>query len=200
MVFLGGNMKNICVFCGSSEGSSQGYLEAASALGRSIAGRGCGIVYGGASIGLMGAVADACLEAGGEVIGAIPRALVDLEIAHGALTTQHLVDSMHERKALMAEQSDGFIALPGGLGTLDELFEIWTWAQLGEHQKPVALLNVSGFFDPLLAYLDHVVAEGFIKPGHRKMLIVAETADAVLDAMASYTPPSVSKIISEFDL
>lgn len=188
-------MKNICIFTGSSSGAKQHYLEAAQELGRAIAAQGMGIVYGGATIGLMGGVADACLEAGGPVIGVIPRALADLEVAHTGLTQLHIVGSMHERKALMAERSDGFIALPGGLGTLDELFEIWTWAQLGEHQKPVALLNVDGFFDPLLAYLDHVVEEGFIKPEHRNMLIVCSTANETLDAMAAYAPPQVPKLI-----
>lgn len=193
-------MKTICIFTGSSPGHNPQHEAAARSLGGTIAARGMGIVYGGASIGLMGAVADACLDAGGSVIGVMPKALADLEIAHNGLTEQHIVATMHERKALMADMSDGFLALPGGLGTLDELFEIWTWAQLGEHQKPVAILNVNGFFDPLLAYLDHVVEEGFIKPAHRDMLIVHETADEVLDAMTSYDPPSVTKIISEFDL
>lgn len=193
-------MKTICIFTGSSPGHNPQHEAAVRSLGGTIAARGMGIVYGGASIGLMGAVADACLDAGGSVIGVMPKALADLEIAHNGLTEQHIVATMHERKALMADMSDGFLALPGGLGTLDELFEIWTWAQLGEHQKPVAILNVNGFFDPLLAYLDHVVEEGFIKPAHRDMLIVHETADEVLDAMTSYDPPSVAKIVSEFDL
>lgn len=193
-------MKSICIFTGSSLGTKPRYLAAAQELGRAIAARGMGVVYGGATIGLMGGVADACLEAGGPVIGVIPRALADLEVAHTGLTELHIVGSMHERKALMAQRSDGFIALPGGLGTLDELFEIWTWAQLGEHQKPVALLNVKGFFDPLLTYLDSVVEEGFIKPEHRKMLIVAGTADETLDAMAAYKPPQVSKLIKPSDL
>lgn len=193
-------MKNICVFTGSSSGTRPRYLAVAQELGRAIAARDMGVVYGGATIGLMGGVADACLEAGGSVTGVMPRALAELEIAHKGLTQQHIVGSMHERKALMAERSDGFIALPGGLGTLDELFEIWTWAQLGEHQKPVALFNVAGFFDPLLAYLDHVVEEGFVKAVHRKMLIVGGTAKKTLDAMASYEPPKVSKLIKPSDL
>lgn len=193
-------MKTICIFTGSSSGNNPQHMASARSLGGTVAARGMGIVYGGATIGLMGAVADACLDAGGRVVGVMPKALADLEIAHKGLTEQHIVSTMHERKALMADMSDGFLALPGGLGTLDELFEIWTWGQLGEHQKPVAILNVGGFFDPLLTYLDHVVAEGFIKPAHREMLIVHETADEVLDAMISYDPPSVAKIISEFDL
>lgn len=188
-------MKNICVFTGSSTGKNPRYMDMAQTLGTAIAERGMGVVYGGATIGLMGGVADACLEGGGPVIGVIPRALADLEVAHSGLTELHIVGSMHERKALMAERSDGFIAMPGGLGTLDELFEIWTWAQLGEHSKPVALLNVVGFFDPLLTYLDHVVEEGFIKADHRRMLIVGSTADETLDAMAAYEPPQVSKLI-----
>lgn len=193
-------MKFICIFTGSSSCVSPHYIASARTLGSAIAARGMGIVYGGASIGLMGAVADACLEAGGDVTGVMPKALANLEIAHKGLTAQHIVSTMHERKALMAEKSDGFIALPGGLGTLDELFEIWTWGQLGEHRKPVGMLNVDGFFDPLLGYLDHVVREDFIKPAHRDMLIVGRTPEEVLDAMTAYDPPSVAKIISEFDL
>lgn len=193
-------MKSICIFTGSSSGTRPRYLAAAQELGRAITERGMGVVYGGATIGLMGGVADACLGAGGSVTGVMPRALAELEIAHKGLTEQHIVGSMHERKALMAERSDGFIALPGGLGTLDELFEIWTWGQLGEHQKPVALLNVEGFFDPLLAYLDRVVEEGFIKPEHREMLIVGGTANETLDAMAAYQPPQVAKLIKPSDL
>jgi hypothetical protein len=189
-------MKNICIFTGSSEGNAPQYMAAARALGSAIGGRGMSIVYGGATIGLMGGVADACLEAGGPVIGVMPRALAELEIVHKGLTEQHIVASMHERKAIMAERSDGFIALPGGLGTLDELFEIWTWGQLGEHAKPVALLNVEGFFDPLLAYLDSVVEQGFIKSEHRHMLIVGKSPAETLSAMAAYAPPEVPKLIN----
>ena len=170
-------MNRLCVFCGSSPGRNPAYLAAAAELGTVLAKRRIGLVYGGASIGLMGAVADAARAAGGEVIGVIPRALVELEVAHTGLADLRVVASMHERKALMAELSDGFIALPGGIGTLEELFEVWTWGQLGSHRKPCALLNVAGFYDRLLGFLDFVADEAFLRPVHREMLLVAETPD-----------------------
>ena len=193
-------MANYCVFTGSSKGARPEYMAMAQTLGQTLASQGHGLVYGGASIGLMGAVADGCLRGGGPVVGVIPKALAGLEIAHEGLTEQHIVSSMHERKALMASRSDGFIALPGGLGTLDELFEIWTWAQLGEHEKPVALLNHEGFFDPLLSYLDHVVEEGFLQAVHRDMLIVERESEALLRRCEVYKAPKIQKLIREEDL
>ncbi|TWB49651.1 TIGR00730 family Rossman fold protein [Nitrospirillum viridazoti] len=188
-------MKRLCVFCGSSPGFDPQYLEAARGLGRALAGAGIGLVYGGASVGLMGAVADAVLEVGGQVIGVIPESLKKKEIAHAGLTDLRVVASMHERKALMAELSDGFIALPGGIGTFEELFEVWTWAQLGHHQKPCAIYNVAGFYDGLTAFLDGVVASGFMKQNHRDMLVTADTAAALLDKLRAYEPPAVTKWI-----
>src|SRR3546814_750650 len=152
----------LCVFCGSSDGARPAYRDAAHALGKALADAGIGLVYGGAAVGLMGAVADGALARGGEVMGVLPRSLADRELAHPGLTQLHVVGSMHERKAMMAKLSDGFIALPGGLGTFEELFEIWTWAQLGYHRKPVALLNVDGYYDGLLSFLDHPVREAFV--------------------------------------
>lgn len=186
-------MRRICVFCGSNPGRSPAYREAAIALGQTLARRRIGLVYGGASVGLMGVVADTVLAAGGEAIGVIPEMLVAKEIAHPGLTEQHVVPSMHARKAKMAELADGFVALPGGVGTLEELFEVWTWAQLGSHAKPCGLLDVNGFYGKLEAFLDHVVDEGFLREGHRRMLMVAAAPDALLDAFATYTPPVVHK-------
>ncbi len=173
-------MARLCVFCGSSPGRRPIYLEAARALGRALAERGHGLVYGGSSIGLMGAAADAALAAGGEVIGVIPRSMVDREIAHERLTMSHVVETMHERKAKMTELSDAFVALPGGHGTLDELFEALTWSQLGIHAKPIGAWNVGGYWTPLLAALDHAVAEGFVRPHDRARLRVAEGLDDLL--------------------
>lgn len=185
----------LCVFSGSSPGRSPEYARAAAELGRELAGAGVGIVYGGASVGLMGVLADAALEAGGEVVGVIPQALLDKEIGHIGLTQLRVVGSMHERKAVMAELSDGFVALPGGAGTLEELFEVWTWAQLGHHRKPCALLNVAGYYDALMAFLDHTVAEAFVKPVHRGMLIVEPDVGALLAAIEAYEAPVVDKWI-----
>jgi uncharacterized protein (TIGR00730 family) len=182
-------MKRLCVFCGSSPGRKPAYLTAAADLGKFLAERGIGVVYGGAAIGLMGTVADAARAAGGEVIGVIPRALVDLEVAHTGLADLRIVASMHERKALMAELSDGFIALPGGIGTLEELFEVWTWGQLGSHRKPCALLNVAGFYDSLLRFLDFVADEAFLRPPHRSMLLVAQTPSDLLEKLEAYRAP-----------
>lgn len=162
-------------------------------MGRTLAERGIGIVFGGGSVGLMGVVADAALEAGGEVIGVIPHALAAREVDHRGLTELHKVDTMHERKALMAELSDGFIALPGGLGTMEELFEVWTWAQLGIHRKPVGLLNAAGFYDDLLQFLNRAVVEGFVRGTHREMLVVAEESALLLEKMAAYDPPAVPR-------
>ena len=171
----------LCVFCGSSPGNKPEYLAAAQQLGTALAKAGIGLVYGGAQVGLMGAVADAALAAGGDVIGVIPRHLVERELAHAGLTTLHEVGSMHERKAMMADLSDGFIALPGGVGTFEELFEVWTWGQLGHHQKPCALFNAAGYYDQLIAFLDHALTEGFMRQPYRDMLIVENQVDSLLD-------------------
>lgn len=186
-------MRSVCVFCGSSSRARDVYFEAARRTGRAVARRGLRLVYGGASVGLMGALADAALEAGGEVIGVIPQALVDREVAHTRLTEQHVVESMHDRKALMSELADGFLALPGGLGTLDELFETLTWGQLGLHRKPVALLNVEGYFDDLLRFCDRAAADGFLHPAHRSMILSGEDPDALLDAMPRFRPSEAGK-------
>lgn len=184
----------VCVFCGSSFGGRPEYSAAARALGRQLAERGMGLVYGGASVGLMGVVADAALAAGGEVIGVIPRSMVEREIAHAGLSELRVVTSMHERKATMAELADAFVALPGGIGTLEELFEVWTWAQLGLHRKPVALLDVAGFYEPLAAFLDRAVNERFVKLPTRSLLSVETDPAVLLDRLASYEPsPIISK-------
>ena len=179
----------IGVFCGSSPGRGSTYADAARRLGRTMAERGIGLVYGGASVGTMGVLADATLEAGGEVVGVIPRSLVEREVAHPALTRLDVVDGMHERKARMAELADGFVALPGGAGTLEELFEVWTWAQLGLHGKPIGVLDVAGFYDALVALTGHMVAEGFLSERHRNMLVVDTEATALLDRLATYVAP-----------
>ncbi len=186
-------VRRVCVFCGSSPGASPRYLAAANGLGVLLAQRGLGLVYGGASVGLMGKLADAVLAEGGEVIGVIPRAMITKEVAHAGLLDLRVVDSMHERKALMADLSDAFIALPGGIGTLEELLEILTWSQLGIHDKPCGVLNVRGYFDGLLALLDHVVAERFMRPEHRAMLLAEPTPEALLDALEGYAAPVQEK-------
>jgi uncharacterized protein (TIGR00730 family) len=178
-------MKRICVFCGASPGNHPRHLEVARLMGRTLASRGLALVYGGGSIGMMGALADAALAAGGEVVGVIPEVLQIRELAHRSLTRLHVVGSMHERKALMADLSDGFVALPGGMGTLDELAEVLTWAQLGLHAHPVGLLDVGGYFQPLIAYFDHAMAEGFIRPAHRALLQVESEPGRLLDALAA---------------
>ena len=183
----------LCVYCGSSAGSRPVYAETATAFGRLLAERGIGVVFGGGSVGMMGLVAGAALAAGGEAIGVIPYGLAAREVDHPGLTALHKVDTMHERKALMADLSDGFVALPGGLGTLEELMEVWTWAQLGIHRRPVGLLNVAGYFDGLLAFVDHAVAEGFVREGHRALLLVRETPEDLLDALGAYDPPEVPR-------
>lgn len=182
-------MNSVCVFCGSAGGANPVYAAAAGELGAALAGRGLALVYGGGRVGLMGVVASAALAGGGSVVGVIPHSLALKEIAQEDCTELLVVNTMHERKALMADRADAFVALPGGFGTCDELFEILTWAQLGIHSKPVALLNVNGFFTPLLKWLDHVVAEGFLKPKHRELLLVSGTVLELLDALASWRPP-----------
>jgi uncharacterized protein (TIGR00730 family) len=188
-------LRSVCVFCGSNTGARTAYAEAAQAVGRAIATRGLDLVYGGAGLGLMGALADAALAAGGRVVGIIPGALVEREIAHPGLSELHQVNSMHERKAMMADRADAFLALPGGAGTMEEVFEVWTWAQLGHHRKPVGFLNVEGFFNALLAFLDHQVAERFIRSEHREMLIVDREPESLLRRFEEYRPPTVTKWI-----
>ncbi|EIC28900.1 MULTISPECIES: TIGR00730 family Rossman fold protein [Methylomicrobium] len=184
-------LKNICVYCGSSPGSREAYAGKARALAETLVNRGIGLVYGGASIGLMGMIADHVLRLGGRAVGVIPEALMHKEVAHYRLTELHVTHSMHERKMRMAELADGFIALPGGLGTLEELFEIWTWAQLGFHGKPCGLLNAEGYYDPLIEFLDHAVTEQFVRPSHRSMLIVESEPEKLLDRFADYRVPAV---------
>lgn len=175
-------MKSVCVYCGSSFGNDPAYAEATKALATTLAERGLRVVYGGASVGLMGLVADTALAAGGEVVGVIPQVLVDKEVAHPGLTELHTVGSMHERKALMAELSDAFVALPGGIGTLEELIEVYTWSYLGIHDKPFGLINTNGYYDGLAAFLDHSVGEGFLRPAQRERLTVAPDAATLLSA------------------
>ena len=188
-------MRSACVFCGSRSGTEPAYDEAARELGRTLAAENITLVYGGGRVGLMGVVAEAALGAGGEVVGVIPQALLEREIAHTGLTDLRVVGSMHERKALMSELSEGFIALPGGTGTLEEFFEVLTWAQLGEHRKPCALLNAGRYYDPLLALFDHMVAKGFLSEEHRAMVVVETEPEALLEALAGYKPPRVVKWI-----
>jgi uncharacterized protein (TIGR00730 family) len=188
-------VRSVCVFCGSSPGTEPAYEEAARALGRTLADSGLTLVYGGGHVGLMGVVADATLGAGGEVVGVIPKALLAREIAHTGLTDLRVVDSMHDRKALMSDLSGGFVALPGGTGTLEEFFEVLTWAQLGEHRKPCGLLNAAGYYDPLLAVFDHMVAKGFLSEEHRAMILVQTEPEPLLEAFARYRPPEVPKWI-----
>ncbi|HEX9310271.1 MAG TPA: TIGR00730 family Rossman fold protein [Gemmatimonadaceae bacterium] len=189
-------IRRLAIFCGSNPGARPQYVEATRALGRLLCERGIGIVYGGSSVGLMAALADAMLDDLGDVIGVIPRMLVDREVANRTLTDLRIVDSMHARKAMMAELADGFIALPGGIGTLEEFFEIWTWGQLGMHEKPCGLLNVAGYFDPLLAFLDRAVEEKFVREVHRAMVIVESDPLALLSRFEAYQPPRVVKWIN----
>ena len=190
---MAATLRSVCVFCGSNTGAGDAYSEAARGLARAIARRRLKLVYGGGNVGLMGILADAALGAGAHVIGVIPRRLVEKEVAHARLTEQRIVGTMHERKALMADLSDAFIALPGGLGTLDETFEMLTWTQLGYHRKPSALLDVNGYFTRLADFLDHAVAERFVTAAHRAMLIIERDPDAVLDRLATTPLPNVSK-------
>jgi uncharacterized protein (TIGR00730 family) len=191
-------MKRVCVFCGSSFGVRPSYVEAARALGTTIAKRGLGLVYGGASVGLMGAVADAALRAGGEVIGVLPKSLQAREIAHLSLTELHVVDSMHTRKAMMAERADAFIALPGGLGTMEELFEVMTWRLIGLHQKPCGLLDVDDYYASLRTFLQTTIDEGFLRKDHLA-LEVSTDPDTLLDKLASSPPIQVEKWVKSID-
>src|SRR5665647_689074 len=174
-------MKNICVYCGSSPGRLEAYAIGACALARALVDRDLGLVYGGAGIGLMGLVADTVLQLGGRAVGVIPEALARKEVVHKGLSELHITQSMHERKTMMAELSDGFIAMPGGIGTFEEIFEIWTWSQLGIHAKPCGLLNVAGYYDALTTFLDHAATEQFLKPQHRSLLIVEHEPEALMD-------------------
>jgi uncharacterized protein (TIGR00730 family) len=186
---------SVCVFCGSSAGIDPRFAQVAGEFGALLAKEGITLVYGGGHVGLMGILADAVLANGGNVIGVIPRVLWDREVGHRNLTELHVVESMHERKALMASLADAFVALPGGLGTLEEIFEVWTWAQLGIHEKPVGFLDALGFYAPLLAFLDGAADAGFVRPQHRAMAIVDGDGAALLRRMAEYDPPRVTKWI-----
>ncbi len=188
-------MKQICVFAGSSVGCQPLYRAAAEDLGRTLAARGLGLVYGGARVGLMGVVADTVLALRGDVTGVIPSALVAKEVAHSGLADLRVVSSMHERKAVMADLADGFIAMPGGWGTLDEFFETLTWAQLGLHRKPCGVLNVNGYFDGLLSFIEHSIEQGFVRREHRQMILVSSSPGALLDMFATYEAPVVAKWI-----
>jgi uncharacterized protein (TIGR00730 family) len=183
----------ICIYAGSNPGSDPAYAAATRALGGELAERGIGLVYGGGKVGLMGVIADTVLAPGGEAIGVMPQALIDREIGHPGLTELKVVASMHERKALMAELADAFVALPGGIGTLEELIEVYTWSQLGIHEKACGVLNVRGYYDGLATFLDHAVREGFLRPQHRAVLSVASDPAELLDALAAYEPPRVGK-------
>jgi uncharacterized protein (TIGR00730 family) len=191
------NLQSVCVFCGSSMGARPSYRADTEDLGRHLAARGIELVYGGGKVGLMGVLADACLDAGGRVTGVIPQMLVDKEVAHSGLSHLHVVRSMHERKAMMADLAGAFIALPGGFGTFEEFCEIVTWTQLGLQRKPCGLLNVDGYYDPLLAMFDRAVNEGFVKPAHRSLIVAGKGAAAMLDALESQEPPQTDKWIVE---
>ncbi|MEP6574625.1 MAG: TIGR00730 family Rossman fold protein [Gemmatimonadota bacterium] len=188
--------RRLCVFCGSSPGRDPAYRDLAASFAALLARRGIGIVYGGGHVGMMGILADTALAAGGEVIGILPHALYEREIGHRGLTKLHVVGSMHERKAMMADLSDGFVALPGGIGTMEELFEVWTWAQLGLHQKPVGLLHTAGFYDPLLGFLDHLVTTGFVRAEDRAALMTATDPEELLDRFEAYVPRPVTRWIT----
>jgi len=189
-------MKRICVFCGSSPGASDLYSEDAAKLGAQLAKEGITLVYGGSKVGIMGVVANAALQAGGEVIGVIPKMLMERELAHPGLTELIIVHSMHERKAKMEELSDGFVVLPGGPGTMEEFFEVYTWAQLGEHRKPIGMMNSNHYYDKLLAFFDHMIQEQFLKPEYRSMVIVDSDPEQLIQKFRSYEPPLLTKWIT----
>ena len=189
-------MKRFCVYCGSKAGVNPVYREAATAMGKALARRGLGLVFGGGRIGMMGAVADAVMAAGGEAIGVIPNALMEIEVGHAGLSELRVVGSMHERKAAMADLADGFIALPGGFGTLEEFFEMTTWSQLGLNTKPLGLLNTNGYYDALLSFVEHTVAEGFVRPGHRDLIVADEDPDRLIDALLARPPYTETRILS----
>jgi uncharacterized protein (TIGR00730 family) len=189
-------LQRVCVYCGSRAGTREAYANAARELGTLLGERGIGVVYGGGQVGLMGILADAALAAGGEVIGVIPHALAAREVDHPGVTILHKVETMHERKAMMADLADAFITMPGGIGTLEELTEIWSWAYLGIHHKPVGLLNVDGYYDPLLAFMDGALQAGFVQPVHRDLLQVAASPPELLDNIAAYEPPELMRWVS----
>ncbi len=189
------SISRLCVFCGSASGANGEYAAVARAFGAVLARRGITLVYGGGRVGMMGAIADAALAAGGKVIGVIPRLLARKEIAHDGLTELIQVETMHERKARMADMADGFVAMPGGMMTFEEFFEILTWAQLGIHAKPCGLLNAARYYDPLISLLDHAVEQQFLRPEHRAMVLVADQGEALLEKLRGYTPPAVEKWI-----
>lgn len=193
-------MNSLCIFCGSSAGADPDYGLAARALGAELARRKVRLVYGGGSVGLMGVLADAALAAGGEVTGVIPRTLWEREVGHTGLTDNHVVETMHERKALMAELSDAFLALPGGIGTMEELFEVWTWGQLGLHRKPYGILNLRGYYDPLIRFLDHMVDEKFLLPQVRGMVVVGDRHDDLLDRLAAHRPAPFERWIEKREI
>jgi uncharacterized protein (TIGR00730 family) len=186
-------LQSVCVYAGSSAGADPRYHAAALELADALVERGIGVVYGGAKVGLMGALADAALAGGGRVVGVMPRSLVEKEIAHGDLTELHVVSSMHERKATMAELADAFVALPGGIGTVEELIEVFTWTQLGLHVKPCALLNVAGYYDHLIAFLDHAVAQRFLRREHRDLLVEADRAADLIERLERFEAPQLAK-------
>jgi uncharacterized protein (TIGR00730 family) len=188
-------LERVCVYAGSSPGGDPAYRAAAEELARALVDRGIGVVYGGGNVGLMGVLADTALELGGNVIGVIPTSLVDKEIAHGGLTELRVVSSMHERKATMASLSDAFVALPGGIGTVEELVEVFTWTQLGLHDKPCAILNANGYYDQLISFLDHAVEEGFLRRKHRDLLIVADAPSELLELLQRFEAPRLPKWI-----
>jgi uncharacterized protein (TIGR00730 family) len=188
-------IKRICVYAGSNPGHDDRYRKAAQNLAHSLVHLGIGIVYGGGNVGLMGELADTVLAAGGEVVGIMPRQLVEKEVAHLGLTDLQVVESMHERKAAMANLSDAFVALPGGIGTLEEIIEVYTWSQLGLHRKACALLNVSGYYDGLTAFLDHAVSEGFLARSHRELLVVIERPEELIESLESWDPPHLDMVL-----
>ncbi|MBB6453664.1 hypothetical protein HNQ94_002113 [Salirhabdus euzebyi] len=186
-------MKTVAVYCGSSTGNDPIYMEAARALGTLLAKEGIDLVYGGATVGCMGAVADAVLEGGGKVIGVIPKKLANVEISHQTLTELHVVDTMHERKALMADYADGFIAMPGGTGTLEEWFEVFTWAQLGYHQKPCSFLNVNNYYDPIVSLFDHMIGQGFVKERYKDLILIDEDPKQLISKLKEYKADYIHK-------
>jgi uncharacterized protein (TIGR00730 family) len=188
-------LSSVCVFCGSNGGADPVYLETAASVGRDLAERGIRLVYGGGKVGMMGAIADGALQAGGDVVGVIPRQIYDLEIGHEGLSDLRVVASMHERKAMMADLADAFVALPGGIGTFEELFEVFTWAQLGLHRKPLGLLDVAGYYAPLEAMLDHAVQQRFLRPQTRAMLVREHSLEALLERFGAWEPPAGAKWI-----
>ncbi|WP_152042912.1 LOG family protein [Salinigranum salinum] len=193
-------MERICVYCGSRSGTDPAFRAAAASFGRLLAERGIGLVYGGGDVGLMGAVADGALDAGGDVVGVIPEALETREVAHAGLTRLDVVDSMHARKRRMADLADGFVALPGGFGTLEELVEMLTWAQLGFHTDPCGLLNVAGYYDGLVSFFETQVDAGFVEPAHRDLLVVTDDPDELLTRFASYDSPVGERVVDESEI